>query len=43
LKFGHPKAIANATCLRILAALSAAVPVRLMERDMLFILRNWHQ
>jgi hypothetical protein len=36
-------AIANATFLRILAALSAAVPVRLKKRDMLFILRSWHQ
>jgi hypothetical protein len=41
LKFGHPKAIANATCLRVLAALNAAVPVRLKKRDMLFIVRSW--
>ena len=32
--------IANATGLRILAALSAAVPVRLMKRDLLFILEK---
>ena len=33
-------AIANATCLRVLAAVSAAVPVRLMKRDLLFILEK---
>ena len=32
--------IANATGLRILAAVSAAVPVRLMKRDLLFILEK---
>ena len=34
------QAIANATGLRILAAVSAAVPVRLMKRDLLFILER---
>jgi len=34
------QAIANATGLRILAAISAAVPVRLMKRDLLFILEQ---
>ncbi|HEY1987589.1 MAG TPA: ParB/RepB/Spo0J family partition protein [Terracidiphilus sp.] len=34
------QAIANATGLRILAAVSAAVPVRLMKRDLLFILEK---
>ncbi|MDE1162352.1 MAG: hypothetical protein PW792_10465 [Acidobacteriaceae bacterium] len=31
------QAIANATGLRVLAAISAAVPVRLMKRDLLFV------
>jgi ParB family transcriptional regulator, chromosome partitioning protein len=34
------QAIANATGLRVLAAVSAAVPVRLMKRDLLFILER---
>ncbi|WP_263415226.1 hypothetical protein [Terriglobus albidus] len=34
------QAIANATGLRILAAIGAAVPVRLMKRDLLFILER---
>ena len=34
------QAIANTTGLRILAAVSAAVPVRLMKRDLLFILEK---
>jgi len=34
------EAIANATGLRVLAAVSAAVPVRLMKRDLLFILEK---
>jgi len=34
------QAIANATGLRVLAAVSAAVPVRLMKRDLLFILEK---
>jgi ParB family transcriptional regulator, chromosome partitioning protein len=33
-------AIANATDLRVLAAVSAAVPVRLIKRDLLFILEK---
>jgi ParB family chromosome partitioning protein len=32
------QAIANTTGLRVLAAVSAAVPVRLLKRDLLFIL-----
>jgi hypothetical protein len=31
------EAIANATGLRVLSAISAAVPVRLMKRDLLFV------
>lgn len=34
------QAIANTTGLRVLAAVSAAVPVRLMKRDLLFILER---
>jgi len=34
------QAIANATGLRVLTAVSAAVPVRLMKRDLLFILEK---
>ncbi len=34
------QAIAHATSLRVLAAVSAAVPVRLMKRDLLFILEK---
>jgi ParB family chromosome partitioning protein len=34
------QAIANATGLRVLAAVSAAVPVRLMKRDLLFMLEK---
>jgi len=34
------QAIANATGLRVLAAVGAAVPVRLMKRDLLFILEK---
>jgi ParB family chromosome partitioning protein len=34
------QAIANATGLRVLAAVSAAVPVRLMKRDLLFVVEN---
>ncbi|MBW4028089.1 MAG: chromosome partitioning protein ParB, partial [Acidobacteria bacterium] len=34
------QAIANATGLRVLAAVSAAVPIRLMKRDLLFILER---
>ncbi len=34
------QAIANATGLRVLAAVSAAVPVRLMKRDLLFIIEK---
>jgi ParB family transcriptional regulator, chromosome partitioning protein len=34
------QAIANATGLRVLAAISVAVPVRLMKRDLLFILEK---
>jgi ParB family chromosome partitioning protein len=34
------QAIANATGLRVLSAVSAAVPVRLMKRDLLFILEK---
>ena len=34
------QAIANATGLRVLAAVSAAVPVRLMKRDLLFVLEK---
>ncbi len=34
------QAIANATGLRVLAAVSAAVPVRLMKRDLLFVLER---
>lgn len=34
------QAIADATGLRVLAAVSAAVPVRLMKRDLLFILEK---
>ena len=34
------QAIANTTGLRVLAAVSAAVPVRLMKRDLLFILEK---
>jgi ParB family chromosome partitioning protein len=34
------QAIANATGLRILAAVSASIPVRLMKRDLLFILEK---
>ncbi len=34
------QAIANATGLRVLAAVSAAVPVRLMKRDLVFILEK---
>ncbi len=34
------QAIANATGLRVLAAVSAAVPVRLLKRDLLFILER---
>jgi ParB family chromosome partitioning protein len=34
------QAIANATGLRVLAAIGSAVPVRLMKRDLLFILEK---
>jgi ParB family chromosome partitioning protein len=34
------QAIANTTGLRVLSAVSAAVPVRLMKRDLLFILEK---
>jgi ParB family chromosome partitioning protein len=34
------QAVANATGVRVLAAVSAAVPVRLMKRDLLFILEK---
>ena len=34
------QAIANATGLRVLAAVSAAVPVRLLKRDLLFCHRE---
>jgi ParB family chromosome partitioning protein len=34
------QAIANATGLRVLSAVSAAVPVRLMKRDLLFVLER---
>ena len=34
------QAIANTTGLRVLAAVSAAVPVRLLKRDLLFILEK---
>jgi ParB family transcriptional regulator, chromosome partitioning protein len=34
------QAIANATGVRVLAAVSAAVPVRLMKRDLLFVLEK---
>ena len=34
------QAIANATGLRVLAAVSAAVPVRLMKRDLLFVIEK---
>jgi ParB family chromosome partitioning protein len=34
------QAIANTTGLRVLAAVSAAIPVRLMKRDLLFILEK---
>ena len=34
------QAIANATGLRVLAAVSAAVPVRLMKRDLLFVVEK---
>ena len=34
------QAIANATGLRVLAAVGAAVPVRLMKRDLLFVLEK---
>ena len=34
------QAIANATGLRVLAAIGAAVPVRLLKRDLLFILER---
>ena len=34
------QAIANATGLRVLAAVSAAVPVRLLKRDLLFVLEK---
>jgi ParB family chromosome partitioning protein len=34
------QAVANATGLRVLAAVSAAVPVRLLKRDLLFILEK---
>ena len=34
------QAVANATGLRVLAAIGAAVPVRLMKRDLLFILEK---
>jgi ParB family chromosome partitioning protein len=33
-------AIANTTGLRVLAAVSAAVPVRLMKRDLIFIVEK---
>jgi ParB family transcriptional regulator, chromosome partitioning protein len=33
----HEEAIANATGLRVLSAIGAAVPVRLMKRDLLFV------
>jgi ParB family chromosome partitioning protein len=36
----NEQAIANATGLRVLAAVSAAVPVRLMKRDLLFVLER---
>jgi len=35
------QAIANTTGLRVLAAVSDAVPVRLLKRDLLFILESW--
>jgi hypothetical protein len=34
------QAIANATGIRILAAISAAVPVRLMKRDLFFVVER---
>ena len=34
------EAIANATALRVLSAISAAVPVRLMKRDLLFVVER---
>jgi len=34
------QAVANATGLRVLSAVSAAVPIRLMKRDLLFILER---
>jgi len=34
------EAIANATCLRVLSAIGAAVPVRLMKRDLLFVVER---
>jgi ParB family transcriptional regulator, chromosome partitioning protein len=34
------QAVANATGLRVLSAVSAAIPVRLMKRDLLFILEK---
>jgi ParB family chromosome partitioning protein len=34
------QAIANTTSLRVLASVSAAVPVRLLKRDLLFILEK---
>jgi len=37
---GKEQAIANTTGLRVLAAVSAAVPVRLMKRDLLFVIER---
>ena len=36
----EPEAIANVTGLRVLSAIGAAVPVRLMKRDLLFIVER---
>jgi ParB family transcriptional regulator, chromosome partitioning protein len=37
---GRPQAIANATGVRVLAAVGAAVPVRMMKRDLLFVIEK---
>ena len=39
-KSGRKPAIANTTGIRILAAITAAVPVRLMKRDLLFVVER---
>jgi len=36
----HEEAIANTTGIRVLAAIAAAVPVRLMKRDLLFVVER---